>query len=285
MVYRRGGGYSATPPAQRPVRSPHQALLEQQLKVFDQDVEPHGSPAPRRLNDRQWESVVTRLYGNPQAKGQELQAAKEVAAAKPSSKKMKHWEVEAAVNRLYDPPSKMQTDDWVMQQRVEILGKELRSMRAKPQISRTSERMARGKPHIVERVNDVLQEREHRMQELIRNVEGGENPNANHMPYISPRAREKTRGYDDLMKWASNKAERIKQKEEALQVEEISSTFQPVIDQNSSMIATQRFAQEGLAAEAAERLYSQRVPATPEQRMQASIIHGEDFRHTYFSNN
>jgi len=286
MVYRRGGGYSATPPRDRPVRSPHQTLLEQQLKVYEQECEPADqAPAPRKLNERQWESVVTRLYGNPQAKGVELQAAAENSSVKPTTKKMKHWEVEAAVNRLYQPPQKEQTEDWVMQQRVEILGKELRSMRAKPQISRTSERMARGNRHIVERVNDVILDRERKMQELIRTVEGGENPNANHMPNISPRARDKTRGYDDLMKWATNRAERIKQKEEALQVEEISSTFQPVIDQNSSMIATQRFAQEGLAAEAAERLYSQRTLPTAEQRMQAQIIHGEDFRHTYFSNN
>ena len=99
MVYRRGGGYSATPPRERPVRSPHQTLLEQQLKVYEQECEPADqAPAPRKLNERQWESVVTRLYGNPQAKGVELQAAAENSSVKPTTKKMKHWEVEAAVS-------------------------------------------------------------------------------------------------------------------------------------------------------------------------------------------
>ena len=64
--------------------------------------------------------------------------------------------------------SKERREQWLMQQRVEILGKELRTMRSKPQISRTSERMARGRLHIAERVDDVLRQREDMLQQLIR---------------------------------------------------------------------------------------------------------------------
>eukprot|EP00658_Telonema_sp_P-2_P011637 TRINITY_DN14447_c0_g1_i2.p1 TRINITY_DN14447_c0_g1~~TRINITY_DN14447_c0_g1_i2.p1 ORF type:complete len:492 (-),score=95.55 TRINITY_DN14447_c0_g1_i2:488-1963(-) len=285
QVYRRGGGYSSTPPKQRPVRSPHQKLLQQQMDTVNQQPTQCVEPSPsahrksRRLNERQWETVVTRLYGNPGA-DKTLALQNSGGSKTAGSKKMAPWEMEQTVNRLYRPPQNDRKEEWLVQQRVEILGKELRSMRTKPQISRTSERMARGRLHIAERVDDVLNEKEKNLQELIREVEQGGNSNLAHMPYISPRAREKQRGYEDLMQWAANRAERIKQKEEALHVEEISSSFHPMINQHSSMIASRRFTEDGVPENATERLYAQRTKPSDEQRQRAELIHGDDFRHS-----
>lgn len=241
----------------------------------------------RRLNERQWETVVTRLYGNPH---QDKQLSVAQANKKAGAKQLQGWEVDQMVERLYpegdDSSAGRQTkerkEQWLLQQRVEILGKELRAMRSKPQISRTSERMARGRLHIAERVDDVLNQRDKKLQELIKDVELAHG-NPSHMPYISPRAREKVRGYEDLIQWQANRAERLKQKEEALQVEEISATYHPMIDEHSSLLATQRISQEGRPEDAAERLYSQRARPTQEMITRAEHIHADDFRHSHFS--
>lgn len=259
--------------------------MEQQMKSINQKAcieASENQQKTRRLNERQWETVVTRLYGDPAAKTAKALATTQNAGK--TGKKMASWEVEQTVNRLYQPPENERKEEWLLQQRVEILGKELRAMQSKPVISRTSARMSRGRVHIAERVDDVLAERQEKLQKLIREVEQGGNTNLNHMPYISPRAREKHRTYSDLIQWAANRSERLKQKEEALHVEELSSSFRPMIDEHSSMIASARLSKEGKKKSVVERLYNQRHEASIAQKERAEAIHSDDFRHTSFAN-
>ena len=99
-MYRRGGGFSTTPPRERTVRNAHQRMVEQEMNTAKaQDKRDENRRNVRRLNERQWETVVTRLYGNPQEKESGLACAPS-GSGKPKSgaEKMPSWEVQKMVS-------------------------------------------------------------------------------------------------------------------------------------------------------------------------------------------
>lgn len=295
-AYRCGGGYTNndrqlafnTKMQERRARSPQKiseaAVRNQVQQSIKQEAD--GS-TPRRLNERQWETVVTRLYGNPgqeptpppPARANQQKDAKDGQQLKLKDKKLHQVEVERAVDRLYNPNPKKEA--WLLEQRVAILNREMRSCQAKPKISRTSERMASGKPHIVDRVDRVIKERQQKMSELISTVEHEEGGAIKGSPYISPRAKGMTRTYQDLMSWDAERTERLQQQREAKVVDEISCPFHPEIDEYSEYLALQRNSKDGVHDLTAEdRLYGLRVPATQQQIDRARRIHEEDLKHS-----
>jgi len=276
-AYRVGGGYVSRPPPARPPRSPEKIDKDDLRLQVAASVLQEASKPSKKLNERQWESVVTRLYGTPG--GADDPMNRHAVTKKETSKKMHRVEIDRSVDRLYKPnPQKQQ---WLLEQRIGILDKELKSCRSKPKISTTSERMASGKVHIVHRVNSIIQTRQQKMAELISTVEQEEGGAIKGSPYISPRAKAIPRSYQDLMSWDAERNERLQQQREAKVVDEISCPFHPEIDDYSDELATRIFHKEGLSeVPVEERLYSLRELPTEEQVMTARMIHQEDLKHS-----
>jgi hypothetical protein len=272
-----GGGYVSRPPPVKPYKSPEKVDKDDlRLKVAEAISKDANTPV-KRLNERQWEKVVTRLYGTPG--GADDPMNRREVKGPDVAKKMHPVEIERAVDRLYNPNSKK--EEWLLEERVMILEKELRSCRAKPKISTTSMRMASGKPHIVDRVDAIIQERQQKMAELISTVEQEEGGAIKGSPYISGRAQAMTRNYQDLMSWDAERTERLQQQREAKVVDEISCPFHPEIDEYSEELAMRTFHKEGLTEVPVEdRLYSLRELPTDDQVRTARDIHREDLKHS-----
>ena len=144
----------------------------------------HQLPA-KKLNERQWESVVTRLYGTPG--GEDDPMNKHAHKVKSNAPKRHPVEIERTIDRLYNPNPHKQ--EWLLQQRVAILDKELRACKTKPKISKTSQQMAHGNLHIVDRVDRIIADKAQKMAELTSLVDQEEGGNIRGTPYISPRAK------------------------------------------------------------------------------------------------
>lgn len=272
--------FVSKPPAQKPPANPKKVSELEAQKLQEKHgntlLDPHGQPV-QKFTERQWEKVVTRLYGTPGGPDDPAKKRKEISDAK--TKKMHPVEIERAVDRLYYPNQHKQ--EWLLQQRVAILDKELRACRSKPKISKTSERMASGNLHIVNRVDRIISDRQQKMAELISLVEAEEGGQVKGSPYISPRAKGLTRSYKDLINWDAERTERLQQQREAKVVDEISCPFHPEICEHSEELAARRFQKEGLLnVTAEERLYSMRELPTEEMVAQARAIHQEDLKHS-----
>jgi len=276
-AFRVGGGFVSRPPPVKPPPSPQRLDKDDPKLRVAKSIEEEAAAPPKRLNERQWETVVTRLYGTPGGADDPMNRNKQ--KDNNNAKKMHPVAIERAVDRLYNPNPRKQ--EWLLEQRVAILDKELRSCQAKPRISKTSERMASGKLHIVDRVDAIIQERQQKMAELISSVEQEEGGAIKGSPYISPRAKAMPRTYQDLMSWDAERTERLQQQREAKVVDEISCPFQPEIDEYSEELALRRFHKEGLSSvPAEERLYSLRELPTEAQVRTARLIHQEDLKHS-----
>jgi len=231
----------------------------------------------KKLNERQWETTVARLYGTPG--GADDPMNKHQHKVKSNAPKRHAVEIERTVDRLYNPNPHKQ--EWLLNQRVAILDKELRQCKPKPKISKTSERMASGNLHIVDRVDRIISDRQQKMAELISLVEQEEGGAIKGSPYISPRAKALSRGYKDLISWDAERTERLQQQREAKVVDEISCPFHPEINVRSEELAHRRFEKEGmLDVTAEERLYSLRELPTEKQVETARRIHEEDLKHS-----
>jgi len=279
-AYRVGGGYAPNNTSRITKRSPEKDA-ELRSKVVDTvQAEAAGSQSSLKLNERQWEKVVTRLYGTPGGADDPMRRNQE-QALQSTAPKLHPVKLEQTVERLHNPNPRKQ--DWLMQQRVAILERELRQCQPKPKISKTSERMASGKLHIVDRVDDVIKVKQQKMQELISRVEQDENEGRaiSGSPYISHRAKSMTRSYQDLMSWNAERTERLQQQREAKVVDEISCPFHPEIDEYSEELAMRRFhKQEVTDLPAEERLYMWRDLPSEAQVSRARQIHYEDLKHS-----
>jgi len=286
-AYRVGGGFVSRPPPPKQMRSPEKLDKDDlRLKVAE-SVSLEASAPSKKLNERQWEKVVTRLYGTPGGADDPANKTKQVNKSKgdkgdkgPKLHQVLHpVEIDRAVDRLYGgTPGK---EEWLIEQRINILDKELRSCKTKPTISKTSERMATGKLHIVDRVNDIIRERQQKMAELISSVEAEEGGAIKGSPYISPRAKAIPRTYQDLMSWDAERTERLQQQREAKVVDEISCPFHPEIDEYSEELALRTLHKEGLTElPVEERLYSLRELPSEDQVRTARMIHQEDLKHS-----
>lgn len=276
-AYRTGGGYSSTNQSRINRRSPEKDEALKTKVVTSVQTEADARP-PKKLNERQWEKVVTRLYGTPGGADDPMNRGK--IEQRSEVKKVHPAQLEATVERLYNPnPNK---EKWLMSKRVEILEKELRQCQSKPTISRTSKRMAEGKLHIMERTDNVIAVKQQKMAELISRVEQDESGDGiRGTPNISDRAQAMPRTYQDRMSWHAEKAERLQQQREAKVVDEISCPFHPEIDKYSEELAMRRFHKEGCSdLPAEERLYSLRDLPTEDQVERARMIHHEDLKHS-----
>ena len=117
-AYRVGGGFVSKPPPPKDNPTPKKVseLEAQKLKEKQgadlQKVDAHGMPV-KRMNERQWEKVVTRLYGTPGGEDDPINRRKEKQES--NAKKMHPEEIERSVDRLYHPdPHKEQ---WILDQR------------------------------------------------------------------------------------------------------------------------------------------------------------------------
>jgi len=273
--------FVSKPPTQKEPVNPKKVSELEARKIQDKhgnetQLDAHGKPVAVR-SERQWEKTVTRLYGTPGGEDDPMNRKKD--QTEDAAKKMHPVEIERAVDRLYYPNQHKQ--EWLLQQRVGILDKELRACRSKPKISKTSERMASGNLHIVNRVDRIISDRQQKMAELISLVEAEEGGSIKGSPYISPRAKALTRSYKDLINWDAERTERLQQQREAKVVDEISCPFHPEICEKSEELAQGRFQKEGLLnVTAEERLYSMRELPTEEMVAQARAIHQEDLKHS-----